>query len=54
MAGRGIIVYVHLYQPYIRDRNEPIRDINSIFDIALEYLRRSRIKIHLILDELSH
>ncbi len=56
LVGRGgIVVYVHLYQPYIRGRSESTRDINSIFDIALEYLRRSGgVKIHLILDELSH
>ncbi|GAB6946594.1 hypothetical protein JCM16161A_07240 [Vulcanisaeta sp. JCM 16161] len=54
LAGRGVTIYVHLYRPYIRGVGKSTYDINSIFDTALEYLRRSGIKIHLILDELYH
>lgn len=55
LASKGITIYVHLYYPYIKGRRESAYNVYSIFDVALEYLRRSGgVKIHLILDELSH
>ncbi|MCG2863778.1 MAG: hypothetical protein L7H10_01740 [Vulcanisaeta sp.] len=47
LARRGVVVYVHLYRPYIRRGQY---DAVSLFDTAFEYLARGNVKIHLILD----
>ena len=52
LVNRGVIVYVHLYYPYIKGRGRPMYDIDSIFDAALEYLRRFGARIRLVVDEL--
>ncbi|ADY00588.1 hypothetical protein VMUT_0375 [Vulcanisaeta moutnovskia 768-28] len=54
LVNKGIIVYVHLYYPYIKGKKDTTYDINSMFDAALEYLRRSGVKIRLILDVNGH
>ena len=51
LARSGFVVYVHLYNPCIKGKNST-HDLKSIINTALEYLRRSDIKIYLILDEL--
>ncbi|MFB6470977.1 MAG: hypothetical protein TU36_007090 [Vulcanisaeta sp. AZ3] len=50
LTNMGIKVYVHLYEPYIKDK--PSYGIVTVLEPILEHLRRSNVKFYLILDEL--
>ncbi len=52
LVKRGIITYVHLYNPYLGKKLQ--YDIKSIFDVIFEYLRKANVKVYLILDMIDH
>ena len=54
LVNKGVTVYVHLYHPYIKGKKESAYDANLIFEAALEYLRKFKVTIRLVLDELYH
>ncbi len=54
LVRRGVTTYVHLYYPYVGGGGKTTSRIISIFDDALDFLRRSGVKVYLILDETFH
>ncbi|BDR91274.1 hypothetical protein [Vulcanisaeta souniana] len=54
LVRRGIVVYAHLYNPYIRERRDHMPDAYSVLNGNLEYLMKMGTRLYLILDVNDH